>query len=265
VQPTQPQWLDLAFADRERTEAVVKEALALQPNISANEFRRFLEGRARAIQGIAAFLVANTTFTEEEDAATRVGEFAANTLAYHLADATKREQLLAVFQGIATSILEQTDGPQRAIIRRSPLPPASVAELQAWLAGNVEALAVATVEDRLLDAVSNTILAHARSIRSLSDAHGVPFALAEWVAGRSFATIDNLPVRKREKVRVRGNRATVEDVVALFENGFGYDVAMVVARTARPGAARRTGFASASGEEGPDRKGRRRISGSRLC
>jgi hypothetical protein len=106
-----------AFADRERTEAVVKEALALQPNISANEFRRFVEGRARAIQGIAAFLVANMTFTEEEDAATRVGEFVANTLAYHLADATKRWQLLAVFQGIATSILEQTNGPQRAIIR----------------------------------------------------------------------------------------------------------------------------------------------------
>ena len=83
VQPTLPQWLDLAFGDRERTEAVVKEALALQPNISANEFRRFLVGHARAIQGIAAFLVANMTFTEEEDAATRVGEFAANTLAYH--------------------------------------------------------------------------------------------------------------------------------------------------------------------------------------
>jgi hypothetical protein len=73
VQPMLSQWLDLAFADRDRIEAVVNEALALQPNISANEFRRFVEGRARAIQNIAAFLVANMTFTEEEDAATRVG------------------------------------------------------------------------------------------------------------------------------------------------------------------------------------------------
>ena len=70
---------------------MVKEALALQPNISCNEFRRFLKGHACAIQAIAAFLVANMTFTEEGDAATRVGEFAANTLAYHLADAIKRE------------------------------------------------------------------------------------------------------------------------------------------------------------------------------
>jgi superfamily II DNA/RNA helicase len=38
VQPMLPQWLDLAFADRERIEAVVNEALLLEPNISANEF-----------------------------------------------------------------------------------------------------------------------------------------------------------------------------------------------------------------------------------
>jgi hypothetical protein len=40
VQPMLPQWLDLAFADRERIEGVVNEALLLQPNISANEFSR---------------------------------------------------------------------------------------------------------------------------------------------------------------------------------------------------------------------------------
>ena len=50
VQPMLPQWLDLAFADRDRMETVVAEALEIQPNISANEFRRFIEGRARAVQ-----------------------------------------------------------------------------------------------------------------------------------------------------------------------------------------------------------------------
>lgn len=57
VQPIQPQWLDLAFADQARIEAVVGEALALQGNISAVEFRKFIERRARAIQANAAFLV----------------------------------------------------------------------------------------------------------------------------------------------------------------------------------------------------------------
>lgn len=232
IQPMLPQWLDLAFADRDRIEAVVAEAIALQPNISANEFRKFVEGRARAIQNIAAFLVANMTFTAEEDAAARVGELAANTLAYHLADGPKRDQLVAVFQAIAASILERTDGPQRAIIRRSPLPPAAVAELQAWLTVNVGALLAAAGEDRLLGAVSAAILTFtsARSIRSLSNAAVVPLALAEWVAGRSYAAVHELLVAR--DVRVSGDGATVEDAVALCENGFGYDVAMVIASLA---------------------------------
>jgi hypothetical protein len=54
--------------------------------------------------------------------------------------------------------------------------------------------------------------------------------LAEWVAGRSFAAIHDLLTRR--KVRVSGNGATVEDAVALCENGFGYDAAMVVASLA---------------------------------
>ena len=92
-----PQWLDLAFADRDRIETVVAEALAIQPNISANEFRRFIEACARAIQNIAAFLVANITFGARDDIAARARELAANTLAYHLADPTARERLIEVF------------------------------------------------------------------------------------------------------------------------------------------------------------------------
>ena len=171
VQPMLPQWLDLAFADRDGIEAVVAEALAIQPNISANEFRKFVEGRARAVQSIAAFLIANITFEEGQDVAARVGELAANTLAYHLADAPTRERLVDLFRTIAQTVVERTDGPQRLLIRRSPLSPAAVAELQVWLTDNIETLGVAAAEDRLLDVVSGTILQHtnAGSIRVLSD------------------------------------------------------------------------------------------------
>ena len=98
VQPMLPQWLDLAFADRDRIEVVVAEALVQQPNISANEFRKFIEDRARAI---AALLVANMTVEDGEDIAARVGDLAANTFASHLADARTRERLVDVFRRIA--------------------------------------------------------------------------------------------------------------------------------------------------------------------
>ncbi|RUU27309.1 DEAD/DEAH box helicase [Mesorhizobium sp. M6A.T.Ce.TU.016.01.1.1] len=232
VQPILSQWLDLAFADRDRIEAVVAEALALQPNIGANEFRKFIEGRARAVQSIAAFLVANMTFAAGEDIAARVSDLAANTLAYHLADDPTRERLVDIFRRIAEIISERTDEPYRLLIRRSPLPPAAVAELRTWLSDNIEPLRIAVAEDRLLEAVSASALRHvsASSIRNMSDSGAVSLALLEWVAGHSYAAIHALLVGR--DVRVSGDRVTVEDVVALCENGFGYDVAMVIASLA---------------------------------
>jgi hypothetical protein len=67
-------------------------------------------------------------------------------------------------------------------------------------------------------------------IRNLSDTDVVPLALAEWVAGHSYAAIHAL--LSGRNVRVSGDRTTVEDVVALCENGFAYDVAMVIASLA---------------------------------
>lgn len=96
----------------------------------------------------------------------------------------------------------------------------------------MESLRAAVAEDRLLDAVSAAVLQHtsARSIRNLSDADVVPLALAEWVAGHSYAAIHALLTARN--VRVSGDRVTIEDAVALCENGFGYDVAMVIATLA---------------------------------
>lgn len=232
IQEILPEWLDLAFADRDRIETIVQAAIALEPNISANEFRKFIEGRARAVQSIAAFLVANMTFGEGEDAMARVDELAANTLAYHLADEGTRARLVEVFRVIATSVVENTDGDQRAIIRRSPLPPTVVADLQAWLIANLGDVVAAAEGGGLLDAVTATILGYsnARSIRVLSDATILPRVLGEWVAGHSFATIFN--TLHAADVRVGRDRVTVEDSVALCESGFGYDVAMIVASLA---------------------------------
>ena len=228
VQPMLPQWLDIAFADRDRIEEVVAEAQAIQPNISASEFRKFVEGRARAVQSIAAFLVANMTFEEGEDIDARVSELAANTLAYHLADAATREKLVDMFGRIAQSITQQTDESERVFIRRSPLPPAAVAELRTWLADNIGEVRAAISEDRLLSALSAVVLRHSsvRSIRGFSDINVVPLVLAEWVAGHSFAAIHTLLIQRG--IRIGGRKPTIEHVVALCENGFAYDIAMII-------------------------------------
>src|SRR3546814_10294175 len=42
VQAIKPDWLNLAFSDHKRIEAVVAEALAAEPNINTPEFRKFI-------------------------------------------------------------------------------------------------------------------------------------------------------------------------------------------------------------------------------
>lgn len=232
VQEIKPEWLDLAFADAARIDEIVAAALAAQPNISEREFRRFIEGRARAVENIAAFLVANMTFAEGEDAAARTGELAANTLAHHLADEETRVRLVEVFQSIGESIAANTDGDQRALIRLSPLPPAAVAELKTWLTENLATLQTAVQENRLFAEISPLALRFttSRAIQAISDQNLVPRALEEWVTGRSYAAIfDTLA---EAKVRVERDHVTVEDAVALCESGFGYDVAMIAASIA---------------------------------
>ncbi len=228
VQPIQPQWLDLAFADQARIEAVVQEALNIQPLISATEFRKFIERRARAIQAIAAFLVANMTFLEEEGQ-DRVSDLASHTLAYHLAPEEVRPALVDVFKMIADAIAANTDGDQRAVIRKSPLPPAIIAELQAWLAENAAELRAAIEADQLLQVAGEKIISwnSAPSIRSLSDDGFLPEALADWVAGRPFYHIHAKMAALG--IRVSGDHATVEDAVALCEGAFAYDLAMITA------------------------------------
>jgi hypothetical protein len=232
IQEIQPEWLDLSFADAGRIDEIVAAALDVQPDISERDFRQFIEGRARAVQSIASFLISNMTFAEGEDAAIRTADLAANTLAYHLADGEAKLRLIEVFRAIGRSIEVNTSGDQRAIIRRSPLPPAAVAQLQAWLIANVAPLLQAATEGRLLEVIAPTVLelVTARPIRMLSDQAIVPRALSEWVAGRSFAAI--LTIMEEAEIRVGRKYATVEDVVALCERGFGYDVAMIVASLA---------------------------------
>lgn len=226
------EWLELTFADSDRIDQIVGSALELNPEISEREFRRFIGGRARAVQSIAAFLVAYMTFAEGEDFAARTSELAANTLAYHLADEETQVRLVELFRSIGESIAANTDGDQRALIRRSPLPPAAIAELTSWLTENFENLRVAVQENRLLAVVSPLVLRFttSRAIQAISVQDLVPRALQDWVSGRSYAVIFDTLAEAR--VRVGRDHVTVEDAVALCESGFGYDVAMIAASIA---------------------------------
>jgi hypothetical protein len=120
----------------------------------------------------------------------------------------------------------------RIIIRKSPLPPATVAALQTWLLENIDALQAALADDALPELVVSQLLLHttARSIRSLADQAVVPELLRAWTEGAPYVAI--FRTLRDRNIKFGAGNATVEDAVALCENGFGYDVAMIAASLA---------------------------------
>jgi hypothetical protein len=221
----------LAFADADAVEAIVNQGLASIQQISAREFRAFLNGRARAVQSIATFLLSHVNF-EDEGATERVAELAANTFAYHLADRETRTALTELFQGIAAAVLNNADADLRSFIRKSPLSPAATTELRRWLEANLGSLVEATRSGQLLEAIYEQLTTYltAQSVKAFSDPTIILPALQAWIGGQSFEAI-HAPLAQ-SNVRISNRRPKVEDVVALCEGGFGYDVAMIVAALA---------------------------------
>lgn len=226
-----PTWLDLAFAGNDRLEAIVASAHRQFPTLKVAEFRKFVAERAKAIQSIAAYLAAYVDFDSDlsED---RVTELAENTLAFHLADAATRGKLLEVFRRTARAIENNSDADFRAIIRRSPLPPADILELKSWIGGNLEQLRSDSEEGDLANTLIEKLLTYVRanSIKRVSDQTLIAPALEAWISGATFAEIK--AAMTAVDARVSGDKVTVEHIVALCEGGFGYELAMVVASAA---------------------------------
>lgn len=231
VMALRDEWLDLTFADGETVARVTAAAQAIDPRIDTKDFTAFVNDRARAIQNIAAFLAAHMTF-DDEDAVNRVEELAESTLGYFLADAGQKPRLIEIFRGIAVALRQNADKDLRDLIRVSPLPPSAISALQRWLVENKEALEKAAADGTLLQMVAERVLGAVTSkvLLGMSDRQAAIPAFISWCDGAAFCEI-HAPLAQAD-VRFSTRHPTVEHVVALCENGFGYEAAMVVASMA---------------------------------
>jgi hypothetical protein len=227
----QPSWLDLAFADRSHIEAIVSGVVTRFPLVRSAEFRDFVRGRARAVQNVAAYLAEHLDFADE-DVMARVENLAANTLAYHLADEPTRAKLLEVFRTAAHAIRDRADEEFRLLIRRSPLPPSDLLELRAWFTENLGALNAAKEQGLLLETLYDQLapLMSSKVVSAIGDRDLTLEVLRLWMDGKSYAEI--LVRLTAIDLRIGGDRVTVEHVVDICENGFGFDLAMIVASAA---------------------------------
>jgi superfamily II DNA/RNA helicase len=224
----------LVFDDETAVESIVTEIVDANPGVDARRLRRFVQDRVTIIHGIASFLLAHLDFAAE-GLADRAINLAKNTLAYYLASEPRRAQIATIFRTVAERILEGAGTDQlRATLRRSPLAPTTVNKLKSWLEASRQALSQSLSDGSFLATMSAVMLEYNRNstISSLSDQSVIPTVIESWVTGASFSAI--FQVLAERDIWIGGNKryATVEDAVALCENGLGYEGAMILATIA---------------------------------
>jgi hypothetical protein len=224
-------WLNLAFATHAQIDSAVASIKQRFRWVDVDMFKTYVADRARAVQSIATYLASYVDFTSDQ-AGERIDELARNTLAWHLADAATRDSLLQVFRTTAKAIEEAGDDALRALIRKSPLPPADVFALRDWTNANIQNLKDAADRAELVDAVYAEVrqFVTSKTLSKLTDQNQILPALKAWVAGQSFDAIGQ--ALRAANVRSGNRHITANHVVAICEGGFGFDLAMVVASLA---------------------------------
>ncbi len=224
-------WLNLAFATHAEVDTAVDTIKERFDWVDVDMLKAFVADRARAIQRIAAYLAAYVDFNGDL-AAERVDELARNTLAWHLADDAMRDKLLEVFRMTAKAIEEAGDDELRALIRKSPLPPADVFALKDWTNAQTQTLVDAAERGELVEAIYVEARQYvtSKALSKLTDQNQILPTLKAWIEGQSFDAIGQ--VLRAANVRSSNRHISANHVVAICEGAFAFELAMVVASMA---------------------------------
>lgn len=214
-------------------------------NLTGERYTRAqLESQIRDRQeiyfAIESFLMAHADQAALDDPLA-VRALAGQTLAYHLANAGQRAQLLELFNALSSNVSSKVPAAERrALLGRTLFGVDEALALERWVVENLAELRIAESDEELLDAAWPAILKFSRSsllkkLRPLSLARDVA---GRWLVGQSFAEL--LRILAAAGARVGdgkgARRPTEETTVELGENAFGYDAAMILGAVAELGA-----------------------------
>ncbi len=154
---------------------------------------------------------------------------------YHIAEAGQKAQLRVLFEALADTLKENAaDANDRALLKRSPLPGEKALHVGAWLAANRARLTRALANGDLFELVFEFVRAEGMpaAFQSMSD-NSIALTIGEmWFDERPY--VDIFHEMQKLDLRIGGNnrRVSLDDAVSFCENGFGYEVAMIVATMA---------------------------------
>lgn len=205
-----------------------------RPFYSRGALARQLEERREILAAIESFLLAHWPEAMTAENATPAEELCQRTLAYHLASAAQRAQLIEVFKLLATNIATKvSDQQRRQVFGRTLYGLGEAVSLQNWVTENLAALEDSESTEGIFEIVWPCIAARIGldNFRKWQPPDSLKsFALA-WLQGNSFGTIHSAMLAAGAKIGLgaKPRNPKIEHVVELGEGGFGFDGAHAIA------------------------------------
>jgi len=202
---------------------------------TTDTLRRQLAERRDILAAVESFLLAH--WVESEDGqrfgAGPAGEIAKRTLAYHLASADQRAQLLQLFDLLAANVTARAgEDEQRQVYGRTLFGVADTVALEKWVAENRERIAGCDDVDELFNIVWPCIEAR---IENDTFQKWRPVETREvfakgWLAGDAFGALhDSITAASvRIGLGAKPRKPKIEHIVEMGENALGFDGAHVL-------------------------------------
>jgi POLQ-like helicase len=197
--------------------------------------RRQLAERRDILAAVESFLLAHWDENGHEHAfgAGPVGELAKRTLAYHLASAEQRGQLVQLFELLAANITAHVgDAERMRVYGRTLLGVGETLALETWVAQNLARIAGCADVDELFDIVWPCIAARIESdtFQKWRPVETRDAFAKRWIAGESFGVLHDSITAAGVRIGLgaKPRKPKVEHIVEMGENALGFDGAHVL-------------------------------------
>ena len=184
------------------------------------------QNQEKVISEINSYLLdAFSDFSDINEIKNYVKQLAKNTLAYYQADEAEKEELLNIFQKIAEEIFtKEPSADKRKIFAKSILNLEDSKNILSFIDDNVEELANSTDPIDALKLLWPVIHKYSSNLPSSITEDLLLQACILWISGKGFPEI--LDYLSEERFGRR--HATVDHIVDICENSFGFDGSLIV-------------------------------------
>lgn len=228
--------LELVKAYVDSPEAILKLPIDFAKEHSASKFsvnglKEQLDFKLQIISSIESYLMAYWDDFNLGSDEGLIDNFAKETLAYHISDDEKRQQLIDLFRILANNVFEKVPSSEKRLsYGRTLLGVEDLIQIEAWTLENLDSLLKSVNLEELLVNIWPILYQKApNNIKKLTPSKFAIILTQMWIKGESFFNLfGNLQEEVKYKAGNQLRKLNQEHIIDICQNCFSFGVTLVV-------------------------------------